>query len=390
LIIETVSKLSFSDFLTSRILVPLGMRDSSILTLAPQDRNSSETVASGYVVLPEDDLRELPITQWDNNYFAASFGMSSSTNDQLLWAKAVIDAHRDDTGPVSTPYRQVLAAIRLTMEPGCQIRIMDQDVMSYRAGWFHTVGQMIDFNIFYDPLVGSTPQEHPLMNTKANGEGTTTTSQLEDMPAHESRSILYSNGYCKGFTSCIYVYPDLGHAVVVLGNSTGRSEPCGYVSRLLAALVCGDSIQFDSIAALQEEVEEFASRWTTLYQAFGLATSQYHPISVDDHERYAGYYRDVELGFGMRIFACSKTKGLMFCFDDQPTMQLGLWEYKKHVLCFFPPEAEFTRKIMPPFADTSQYLLHMQMQADPNCAWGLWWQYDRGVDASWLEKQTCL
>jgi CubicO group peptidase (beta-lactamase class C family) len=400
-LVENLSGLSFADFMKTRIFTPLGLRNTSIVTCKSEVGNSTAERAKPYVILEGNSVRELPTMTFDGNGFAASFGMASSTEDLLVWSQAVIEAAKMDFSmPISSSRQQLLAAIRRTIEPGCQIQVTNDGVMSYRTGWFHTTGQSISFDIFYNLTVGSASQIDFPMIAGANQQSNCNSSPENDTFKRGSRSILYSNGYIKGFTSNIHIYPDLGHAVVVLGNSTGRSEPCGYISRLLTALICGDEVPPDLIAVLKEEVEEFASRWETLAHALGSDRRQCHTTVQSDRTRFVGCYRNAEIGLEMKIQACSdgtsasgsltfdEAGPLLFSFGDQLEVQLPLWYYEENVLCFFPPKDKFERAIMPPFADASQYLLHMHTEAENAPASGLWWQYDRAFDALWLSRQA--
>lgn len=112
------------------------------------------------------------------------------------------------------------------------------------------------------------------------------------------------SSYTKSFTSSLYIYPTSGHAVVVLGNSTGRSEPCGYVSRLLTVLVRGDKIPADLTTVLGEEVDEFRSQWETFARALDLGNRQCDPILQPDCTKIAGNNKNAEIGLVMKIHFC--------------------------------------------------------------------------------------
>lgn len=399
ILIERISESSFADFMQTRVFAPLGMRNTSIVT--SKSRNIQR--AKPYIVLKGDLVQELPRKTFDGSSFAASFGIESSLNDLLTWSQAVIEVARINfPTSKSTPYSQILAAIQMTMEPGCQIQAREDGVVSFRTGWFHTTGQSIDFDIFYDlPIKTAIKVGFP---TRAGVDPLSSypSSFVNSANKPNTRSILYSNGYIKGFTSNLSVYPNSGHAVVVLGNSTGRSEPCGYVSRLLTALVCGDRIPADLMTVLCEEVGEFASRWETLAQALDLGNRPRDPILQSDCTKFAGCYKNAEIGLEIKIRFCDsgfsaidssvheRYGSLLFSFGDQPGVQIFLWKYEINVLCFFPSKQEFERLIMPPFADASQFLIHMHFENEGVPATGLWWQYERAYDALWLERKTDL
>lgn len=398
ILIEKISESSFADFMTSRVFAPLGMRNTAIAT------NQSKNIerAKPYIILEGNTIQELPTKTLDGNGFAASFGMESPLNDLLTWSQAVIEAVRmDPSTSVRSSRSKVLAAIRRTVEPGCQIQVTDDGVMSFRNGWFHTTGQSISFDIFYDPTIGSAGKVG-FPSTAGADQDSSYHSSFENRGFKpNSRSILYSNGYIKGFTSNLYIYPDLGHAVVVLGNSTGRSEPCGYISRLLTALVCGDEIPPDLITVLRKEVEEFANRWETLAHALDLGNRDYYPITQSDCTKFTGCYKNAEIGLEINIHFCDScvsgshslppdSSSLLFSFGDQNEVQLFLWKYENSVLCFFPSKKKFKQLIMPPFTDASQYFLHMHIANEGVPATGLWWQYGRAFDALWLDRQAYL
>lgn len=399
LLIERISGLSFTELMTTKVFAPLRMQNTTIVTRQSEKFER----AKPYIILEGNSIQELPIQNFDGNGLAASFGMESPLNDLLTWSQAVIEAvNMDSSTSMSSSRSKVLAAIRRTFEPGYQIEATGDGVVSFRTGWFHTTGQSISFDIFYNPTIGRTSQIEPLDRAEADQQSTDRSSCESDTSTHNTRSILYSNGYIKGFTSNLHIYPDLGHAVVVIGNSTGRTEPCGYISRLLTAIVCGDEVPPDLMKELREEVEEFASRWETLAHTLDLGKRQYYPITPVDYTKFAGSYKNAEIELEINIYfcdsgvstsdspPCDESRPLLFSFGDQPEVQLFLWKYETNVLCFFPSEKMFKQLIMPPFADTSQYLLHMHTENEEALATGLWWQYDRAFDALWLSRQTYL
>lgn len=397
ILIEKVGKSSFANFMKTRVFAPLGMRNTSIVT----SQSSNIPRAKPYIVLKGNLVRELPTRTLYGSGFAASFGVESSLNDLLTWSQAVLEAARlNPTISISIPRSKVWAAIRRTLESGCQIQAREDGVVSFRTGWFHTTGQSISFDIFYD-----IPTKTASKVGFATSDGDDPYSrQGSSFVSHafepNTGSILYSNDYIKGFTSNLYIYPILGHAVVVLGNSTGRSEPCGYISQLLTALVCGDEIPADLVTMLGEETEEFASRWKTLARALDIGNTQRYPVLQSDCTKFAGCYKNAQTGLEIRIQSgedgfltidsspYEKNRSLLFCFGDQPELQLFLWKYEKSVLCFFPSKEKYDQLIMPPFADASQFLLHMHFDDEDIPATGLWWQYDRAYDALWLERET--
>jgi CubicO group peptidase (beta-lactamase class C family) len=400
MLIEKLSATSFADFIRERILLPLNMRNSLVIRREDEICPIGKKLAKPYIIQEGDQVRELPFMTFGDTPLAASFGMASSVSDLLIYSMAVIRASKLDLdAPRISSEQEVLAAIRMIIEPGVPIRNVDDGVTSYRAGWFHTTGRSISFDIFYDPLIGSASEMDPKPAEERHSKASGTNDEGKDPFEPGSNSIFYGNGYIKGFTSNLHIYPNLGHAVVVLGNSTGRSEPCGYASWLMTALVCGGRAPADLIPVLQEEVGEFANRWKTLAQVLNFAEGQQHPTNQSDI-KFVGRYQNTE--FGMEILIQNLRTGsqstadsslvdaepLLFSFGDQAEIQLPLWKHKDEVLCFFPSKEEFERKIMPPFSSASQYLLHMHLEAENEAAIGLWWQYDGGSDALWFGRDV--
>jgi CubicO group peptidase (beta-lactamase class C family) len=400
MLIEKLTSTSFTDFIRERILLPLNMRNSFVIGREDEICHIGEKLAKPYVIQDGDQVRELPFMTFGDTPLAASFGMASSVSDLLIFSLAVIRASKLDlNAPRNSSEQEVLAAIRMTIEPGVPIRNADDGVISYRAGWFHTTGRSISFDIFYDPLMGAASEMDPKPAEEGRSKASETNGEGKDSFEPGSNSILYGNGYIKGFTSNLHIYPDLGHAAVVLGNSTGRSEPCGYASWLVTDLVCGGRAPADLIPVLHEEVGEFASRWKTLAQVLNFAEGQQHPTKQSD-VKFVGRYQNMELGMeiliqNLRIGSRSPAnsslvdpEALLFSFGDQAEIQLPLWKHKDGVLCFFPSKEEFERKIMPPFSSASQYLLHMHLEGENEAATGLWWQYDGGSDALWFGRDV--
>lgn len=204
----------------------------------------------------------------------------------------------------------------------------------------------------------------------------------------------------EGWSTNIHIYPRLGHAVVVLGNSTGRSEPCGYISRLLTAVTCCDEVEPNLVELLEEEVEEFAGQWEALDKELRsnrrLGCSKAYP----NFTSISGCYRSLEIGLQMTIVysctpllkddaaGCEQNGALWLLFGAQTEVRLPLWHYHDDIFCFFPPKKNLEKMNIPLFEDWSQYLLHMYTETEELSAQGLWWQYDRAVDALWFSLET--
>ncbi len=150
LLIEKLSGLSFAEYMHVKIFSPLGLENTSIIVPDSEDRLRTADKAVPYVVIGGTTVQAIRVNGYKRgNGFAASLGMQSSTEDLLKWSQAVIEAsNMGYSTSAKSPRLRLLAAIRRTVEPACQIQALPDGLMSYCAGWFHTTGKSITFDIF--------------------------------------------------------------------------------------------------------------------------------------------------------------------------------------------------------------------------------------------------
>jgi CubicO group peptidase (beta-lactamase class C family) len=398
ILIEKLSGLSLAEFLKVRVFRPLSLNDTSVMAQETPGQPDVAHNSAHYVILGDSTAKEIPRNTYERgNGFSASFGVQSSTEDLLKWSQAVIEAAAlDQTTSLGSPRQQVILAIRKTIEPVCEIQVLPEGVMSYCAGWFHTTAPTITFDIFYDPTVGTSQTLRQGLKESSSEIIPPAQSNVE----HSRRSILYSNGYMDGWSANIHIYPKLGHAVVVLGNATGHSEPCGYISRVLTAVVCGDEVDPKVMSLLKEEVEEFTGQWEALHNDIRANRKSNHSEVQPESLRISGIYNNSDFGLQITILDTSvvsdnnrtssyKEDGtFLLMFDTQMDLRLPLWHYHDNSFCFFPSKELSRSMVIPLFEDWTQYILHLNVEIGVPFVQGFWWQYEKSVDAIWFGRDA--
>lgn len=381
MLIESISGKALNEFLEERVFLPLGLSSTRVDGLDQLTPKEEIDAAEPHVLLAHGFYKRPESTcSGRYNIFAANLGVQSCIDDLLIWSRTVIEASElDALERPATEREKILAAVRQTIHPACQISNTEEGEISYCAGWFRTTQPAIDFEIFYDTARGvDTAGSQRASNTDPEPFGSGKT------PRDENHYILYSNGYVKGFTSNIHVYPSQKNAVVVLANSTGRSEAGGWVSRLLTSLIPGQHLESQLLRSLQEEIAEFATRWEDLNDRLHHARGQDRARAILEPESPCGNYVNLQLEFPIVVSGGREDKishdipqerssNVNIAFGDQLEEKLGLWHYEDQTYCFFPPREEFERRIMPPF-DSVQYLIHFDVlsnQGKPKIR-GLW------------------
>jgi hypothetical protein len=396
ILIEKLSGLSLAGFLKVRVFEPLSLDDTSVMAQETPDQSAVAHSSAHYVILGDSTAKEIPRNTYEHgNGFSASFGVQSSTEDLLKWSQAVIEAAAlDQTVSLGSPRNQVILAIKKTIKPVCEIQVLPDGVMSYCAGWFHTTTPTITFDIFYDPTVGTSQT----LSQSSKESSSERTHPAQNNVEHSRRSILYSNGYMEGWSANIHIYPKLGHAVVVLGNATGHSEPCGYISRVLTAVVCGDEADPTVMSLLKEEVEEFTGQWAALDSDIRANRKSNHSEMQPDSPMISGIYKNSDFGLQITILDSSiisannrarsyKEDGsLLLIFDTQIDLRLPLWHYHDNSFCFFPSKEQSESMGTPLFEDWTQYILHLHVEIGVPFVQGFWWQYEKTVDAIWFGR----
>ncbi|CAI7609637.1 unnamed protein product [Penicillium bialowiezense] len=105
-LIEVKSKLSFSDFLETRIFIPLGMSSSSLQPANARAKGLGDRIATGYIWNKTSGYRECQCADCPEGQGAGS--VITSANDFIKWVKALVNQE----GPITSKVYQGLVKPR--------------------------------------------------------------------------------------------------------------------------------------------------------------------------------------------------------------------------------------------------------------------------------------
>ncbi|KAK6526119.1 hypothetical protein TWF281_011156 [Arthrobotrys megalospora] len=211
-IIEKVTGKSYGTVLEDKIFKPLGMDRSSINANYSSDSN----YAKAYMPLDDRTSVQIPRPEIrDGTLMASAGGVRSCTRDLLKWAEEHLAAIKAKQGPLNLDNEKLskLKELDTILRKHTPMASSGPQEKSYGLGWALTTLPNSLGDIGYNKIF---VQDMPTVGNDSN-----------------SRSIIYHQGSMPGFTSAIFLIPDLEAAIVVLANSLGLTDVPDWVGQLL-------------------------------------------------------------------------------------------------------------------------------------------------------------
>ncbi|AXK72069.1 serine hydrolase [Lysobacter sp. TY2-98] len=285
LVVEQASGQSFQSFLDTRILGPLGMKETRYNSdfLKPGDE-----FATGHAALDFKDVRPLaaPMT-WSN--VAGAGGIYSSVHDMARWmdvqlAGGIISGSGDDAKRLVSDKRhdaqwQVVTPIPVSKPSVPQLEPLKPNFAGYGEGWF-----------------------------------------LSDYRGHK---LVWHTGGWPGMVSKVTMIPDLGVGVVVLTNAEMGGAFNSITYRVLDAYTGASKTDWVAAygAALDKSRGDADEGWKKHLAQREAASKPSLPLA-----KYAGTYRDPWYG---DVVVERDAKGLRLRFTRTPEL-VGRLEHWQH------------------------------------------------------------
>lgn len=111
-LVESVSGLSFSDFLSQRIFKPLGMASTSLQPSQAIEKGFSNRMAAGHV-WDDEAQKYRSFSAWDSPECQGAGSIITTAEDYLLWVKALLNRE----GPVTSEVYEGIVKMRMFIEP---------------------------------------------------------------------------------------------------------------------------------------------------------------------------------------------------------------------------------------------------------------------------------
>ncbi len=360
-VISRASGSSWGAFVTSRILQPLGLRETTT-ALRPPEKNW----AHGYMPGPDGELADVgrPVIAAGSVQQAAN-GIKSTVSDLLIYYRAVLDAWRSEaendgvrSKESPSPLKNIKELLRhhIPLDP-------DAEGQWYGGGW--AIAELPA------PLggIGTNGMFVPAMPLVGRG-----CSKKESDGEAKGPTVWYHNGSLVGFFSSVHILPETGTIIVVLVNSIPKNDAADWVGQLLVEEMLGCPDKNDDLALARESAGAYDAMWAQLPHDVDKArTPGTHtkPLAA-----YAGrYYNKLGNWF---IEVVHDKEGLGYSFQGRATQSHRLQVFGTDTFCWPLTEAESRARGRWPDLDVATYVFHFGADGDGNIA-TLRWAHDPDV-----------
>ncbi|HSX65102.1 MAG TPA: serine hydrolase, partial [Pseudoxanthomonas sp.] len=288
-VIETVSGQSYEAFLRTRILQPLGMRETRYNSdyLQPGDN-----VASGHAKADFSDLQTAPRMSWSN--VAGAGGLYSSAHDMARW-------------------------MSVQLAGGVYDREGDAELRLFSAARQKAMWSLVTPMPIAEPKVEALKAARP--NFLGYGEGW----MVSD---YRGRKLVWHTGGWPGMVSRVTLVPELNLGIVVLTNQEVSAAFHSVTMQALDAFL--DAPPTDWLAAYAALVAknqgDADERWRKLQAARDRKSRPSLPLG-----RYAGTLRDPWYG---DVSVAEERDGLVLRFSRTPALvgDLSHWQHDTFVV----------------------------------------------------------
>lgn len=366
-VVEAVSGQHFADFLSDRILKPLGLNETTMALHPP-----AKSWAHGYMPGPSGELTDVgrPVIASGTVQQGAN-GVKSTVRDLLTYYKAVLEAWKEEDGAsnTDTPAKlsdsslknvKELLTPHIPLDPAAEPHVGGQ---WYGAGWAIAdlpapLGSIGTNGMFLSSM--------PLVGRGAHREKTV----AED----KKTRVWYHNGSLVGFFSSVHILPEGGTIIIVLVNSIPKNDAADWIGQLLVEefLQCTERNDFVSLA--RETAATFDGMWKQLPIDMDRARSP--GISTRPPSQYEGRYYNKVRNFFIDI--TRNADQLAFSFQGRTTQYHQLEVFGEDAFCWPLSEAESRNLGRWPDLDVSTYVFYFEEDDEGQVA-KLRWEHDPDV-----------
>lgn len=363
-VIEQISGQSWSEFLQTRILDPLGL-DRTFLKPPPP---GTTNVTQCYNAL--DDLTTVPIPcpkAGSDRFAGPSGGMWSCVRDLQKLYTSYGRSFKDqfDTGKTSTdgsPFKQIahLTSAKIPMDQPSRREI------SYACGWGRVQLPNRMGQIGLNP--GLVPGGMPVI-----GKGV------------PSQLVLFHQGSLPGALAIVMLLPDSDGMIIVLSNSLALSDVPDWVGQLVLEelLDVPESERVDFIAPAKAAVAENLKWYPGLVKE--LEAAQKHGTSPKDLEEYVGvYWIDAHI---FKIAVTLEDGRLFWALQGLDSEKYELKHYEDDTFLWLLPRNELSRRGRWVGSDQGPAFWKAEFRASGGPIDELYWAHDSDVPALKLTKE---
>ena len=240
LITELLSEQSWGDFLTSRILEPLGLNR----TRTRHDTNQ-DNVAQAYIALSDGSPFSLPRPRVeDGTIIEGATGLQSSVSDLLKYSQVLTSTaeQQSNSDKLNSPFRQLQIILQRHVDLSPTPSEREQ---SYAFGWVRTM------------------LPNPLGICGLNS------MYVESMPTvgkglRAPELVLHHQGSLVDFPSSIHLIPRTRTAIVVLTNSMAKNDAADWLGQAIVEAIIDNQDKNDYVMLAKESAKTSIDLWSQM------------------------------------------------------------------------------------------------------------------------------
>jgi CubicO group peptidase (beta-lactamase class C family) len=366
-LIEHLSGQSWSEFVQTRILDPLGL-DRTFLKPPPPD---AENVTTCYNALDDATAVPVPGPKAGSDGFAGpSGGMWSCARDLTRLYTTFSDSfgHQSASGATSTsssPFKQVaaLTSAKIAMDQP------SRNELSYACGWARAQLPNRLGQIGLNP--GLLPGGMPVV-----GKGT------------QSQLLLFHQGSLVGALCAVMMLPDTDTIIIVLSNALALNDVADWAAQLVLEEVLGVPVEqrVDFVKFAGEAVTENLKWYPAI--AKSLNDAQQPGTLPRDLGEYVGTYWSDSRAF--RVVVTLESGKLSWAFQGLQSEKFQLNHHENDSFTWLLPRNELSRRGRWVGSDQGPDFWKAEFQATPSGGGieSLLWAHDIDVPSLLLKKET--
>ncbi|KAI1137570.1 beta-lactamase/transpeptidase-like protein [Hypoxylon sp. FL0543] len=380
LVIERLSGERYANFISERILKPLGMHD----TVVYKSRLSDDTnIAHSYVQLSNGLWYKQPDHEWtdeENTPVLAIVGIRSSIKDLLIWCAATMDAQwgrgskalQALDGINTNPLRQTNSILNdyYWSRPN---RDDLQNPCNYHLSWLKCVmpSSMVHWGSWNKTLADNGNESQEYINSHILGRK----SLRRDL--YKITGI----GFCG--TGSVNLFPGSMSAVVVLSSGLNVGDPSDFGAAVMMQALFELEERIDILPMVSYEREARLKDWQSLVSDW----TAHRDVSMAEHppKEYVGRYTG--LGITLTIRERSSGGGLEVIFNEREDIAQGLEHYNEDMYSYQPTDRDEWLKGC--WLDWDYFMvgvLHFRRSVSGQIT-GVSWTWERGCDPALFNRR---
>lgn len=359
ILMETLSGMTWGDFLGTRVFAPLGM------TRTTTKRNSGlENAAKGYIARSDGSFFQNEVPHVSNGTACSgAAGVQTSVRDLLTLYGNLLRASKDQSERnVTTTEGSPLVELSTILSPHIAVPGYSDGEQAYGLGFTLT------------DLPGT------MGATGINGMFTS------DMPVvgrgiTEKKRVWHHNGSLAAFLSCIHIVPETDSVIVVLTNSIAKNDAADWLAQMILESLIDSPQKNDYVKIAQESANGLVNEWESMIEQ--LASDRVANTTSKSLATYVGrYFNDAQNWF-MEIFL--KDGELYMCMQGAHEESYKLSHYNYNVFSWVLTWDESVERGRFRNPTPDYYLLKFQVQDDEVTA--LQWTIDGDLPEGQLFKK---